>query len=332
MDFQHVRAFVAVAREGNLTRAAECLHLTQPAVSVQLKNFQQSLDLTLLVRTGSGLSLTADGREILPLAERILEAAGGLKERAAAMQDSVRGDLLIGTTLNPEVTRLGAFLQRLVLAHPQMRIKLHQSMSGTVREQILRGALDAGYYVGDPARELETPELHTLPLTTFTFYPIAPKGWKDRVTNKGWAELAAMPWIWAHAHSVHSRLLSARFTPLGVKPKIVAEADVEASMLDMVRSGIGLALARESVAIRQLEAYGLVVLRDKPLLAQLSFMTLSTRREEARIRAAFSAVASVFEQSEVPVKRALKETSRNTNFLPPQNTIAPGVNGDIFIP
>ena len=45
MDLQHVRAFVAVAREGNLTRAAERLHLTQAAVSVQLKNFQQSLGI-----------------------------------------------------------------------------------------------------------------------------------------------------------------------------------------------------------------------------------------------------------------------------------------------
>ena len=46
MDLKHIRSFAAVAREGNLTRAAEHLHLTQPALSLQLKNFQESLDLT----------------------------------------------------------------------------------------------------------------------------------------------------------------------------------------------------------------------------------------------------------------------------------------------
>ena len=61
MDLKHIRSFAAVAREGNLTRAAEHLHLTQPALSLQLKNFQESLDLTLFSRSAQGLSPNADG-------------------------------------------------------------------------------------------------------------------------------------------------------------------------------------------------------------------------------------------------------------------------------
>jgi len=295
-DLQHVRAFVAVAREGNLTRAAERLHLTQAAVSVQLKNFQQSLDLTLLVRTPSGLSLTSDGKEILPFAECILASIGELEDRAAAMQDSVRGELRLGTTLNPEITRLGAFLRLLVARHPQVRTQLHHGMSGFVREQVAKGVLDAGYYVGDAQAQLDAPELHSIPLTTFRHFVIAPKGWKDRVVDKGWEELAALPWIWAHAHSVHSRLLGARLQPLGLKPNVVAEADVEASMLDMVRSGIGLALAREPVAIREAQANGLVVLQHLPLPAQLSFLCLVARRNDPLLRAVLASVAAAFQE------------------------------------
>lgn len=294
MDLQHIRAFVAVAREGNLTRAAESLHLTQPAVSVQLKNLQQLLDVTLLARTSQGLSLTADGREMLPLAEGVLAAVAHLQERAACMQESLRGKLTLGTTLNPEVTRVGAFLQRLVTMHPQVRVSLHHGMSGTVKEKILKGALDAGYYVGDPLQDVDNGDLDILPLTAFTHFIIAPKGWKTRVAGKSWRELADVPWIWAHADSVHNRLLTAHFRPLGAKPNVVAEADVEASMLDMVRSGIGLALAREPVAVREAEAHGLVVLKDLPLLAQLSFIALSARRDDPLIRAACEAVASAF--------------------------------------
>lgn len=296
MDLQHIRAFVAVAREGNLTRAAERLHLTQAAVSVQLKNFQQSLDLTLLVRTPSGLTLTGDGKEILPFAERILATIGELEERASGMQDSIRGELRLGTTLSPEITRLGLLLQLLVAKHPQVRTKLHHGMSGSVKEQVVKGILDAGYYVGASETELETPEIYSIPLTTFTHFVIAPRGWKQRVADKGWSELAALPWIWAHPHSVHSRLLNARFQPLGLQPHVVAEADVETSMLDMVRSGIGLALAREPVALREAQANGLVVLQQLPLPAHLSFICLATRSNEPLMRATFTAVATVFSE------------------------------------
>ncbi|MGR9580682.1 LysR family transcriptional regulator, partial [Pandoraea sputorum] len=72
MELAHLRAFVAIAREGNLTRAAQRLHLTQPAVSLQVKALQEALRLTLFTRTAQGLALTRDGQALLPLAERML--------------------------------------------------------------------------------------------------------------------------------------------------------------------------------------------------------------------------------------------------------------------
>ncbi len=293
MDLQHIKAFVAVAREGNLTRAAERLHLTQPAVSIQLKNLQQELDLTLLVRTSKGLTLTADGEEILPLAERVLGAVSQLQERALHMQGSLSGDLSIGTTMNPEITRLGTFLRNLVTTYPRLRTKLHHGMTGIVKSEILKGALDAGYYVAGPEETLSA-ELYAEHLTVFTHLVIAPQGWRSRVAGKGWEELAQLPWIWPYPNSVHNRLLSAKFKAYGLIPNIVAEADVEASMLDMVRSGIGLSLARQPVAIREAEAHGLVPLEHLPLPSNLYFIAAASRREEPAIAAAFKAVKEAF--------------------------------------
>jgi DNA-binding transcriptional LysR family regulator len=295
MDLQHIRAFVAVAREGNLTRAASRLHLTQPAVSVQLRNFQEALGLTLFVRKGQGLTLTADGAEILQHAERVLAAVAHLQQRAGSMQFSMRGELSVGTTLSPEVTRLGAFLQKLVEMHPQVRIKLHHGMSGWVLEQIGSGKLEAGFYIGQIEQDAAAPRFHVMPLTVVSYYVIAPKGWKDKVADKGWAELSALPWIWSHPHSVHNRLLTERFDVHGVKPNIAAEANVEASMLDMVRSGIGLSLARDLVALRESQATGLVVIRDLPLQAELSFVTLANRKNEILIDTVLGAVRAAFQ-------------------------------------
>ncbi len=295
MDLQHIRAFVAVAREGNLTRAASRLHLTQPAVSVQLRNFQQSLGLTLFVRTGRGLTLTPDGAEILQQAERVLAAVSQLQLRAGRMQSSLRGELSIGTSLDPEVTRLGALLQRLVEMHPQVRTKLHHGMSGWTLEQIANGKLDAGFYLGEIDQDASMPTFHAIPLATISYYVIAPKQWKDRVANKGWAELAALPWIWSHPHSVHNRMLTERFGAHGVKPHIAAEANVEASMLDMVRSGIGLSLARDLVALRESQANGMVAIRDFPLQAELSFVALESRKDEVLVDAILGAATAVFQ-------------------------------------
>lgn len=296
MDLQHVRAFVFVAHEGNLKRAAERLHLTQSAVSVQLKTFQQNLGLVLLSRSPAGLTLTPDGMELLPLAEGILADVRVLERRAASMQESLRGELRIGTTLNPEVTRLGPFLRVVNTLYPQVRTKLHHGMSGDIMELLVKGQLDVCYYVGDVSDKLGGASIHAVPLTVFSHFVIAPRGWRDRVLGRDWAELATLPWIWAPPQSVHNRLLAARFSEAGAVPNVVAEADVEASMLDMVRSGIGLALAREAVALRESEANGLVVVKSLPLPSQLSFLVLRKRKDEPLFRAALDAVLSVFQE------------------------------------
>ena len=79
MDLTLLRAFATVAREGNLTRAAAQLHLTQPAVSLQIKHLQETLGVTLFTRTSRGLALTRDGQTLLPHAERALAAAADVQ-------------------------------------------------------------------------------------------------------------------------------------------------------------------------------------------------------------------------------------------------------------
>src|SRR6185437_5336835 len=117
MDIIQLRAFVMVAREGNLTRAAEKLHVTQPAVSLQIKSLQAALDLQLFSRNTGGMSLTEDGAKLLPYAERVLAAFIEFRQGAEALHTTISGSLALGTILDPEFTRLGQFLKRLVENH-----------------------------------------------------------------------------------------------------------------------------------------------------------------------------------------------------------------------
>ncbi|WP_206999923.1 LysR family transcriptional regulator [Trinickia mobilis] len=293
MDLILLRAFVTVARTGNLTRAAAQLHLTQPAVSLQIKNLQEALGVALFSRTSHGLSLTRDGQALLPHAERALAAAGDVERAAATLRQEVRGRLRIGTILDPAFLRLGGFLRQLVETYPQIETALRHGMSGWVLDQIRSRELDVGYYIGDPAED--DPREHDLfraaTLIRFQYRVLAPAGWKDRVSRaRDWRALAALPWIWTPPASAHHRLLSRRFAEAGVTPVKVAEVDQEPSMLDLVKSGVGLTLARDSIAIAEAHAHALTIVEGVTVPTQLTFVTLAERQDEPAIAAAFKLI------------------------------------------
>jgi DNA-binding transcriptional LysR family regulator len=292
-DLQHIRAFVTVAREGSLTKAAKLLNLTQPAVSLQLKSLQDQLRLRLLVRSPRGLALTPDGLRLLPYAEQILDSVSSFEVAADNLVSILSGTVSIGTILNPQTIRLGAVLQYMASRYPEVRTRLRHSMTGHVIERLANGALDVGFYLGTPT-ESDGIELHAVSLMPITYYVIAPKGWQDRINGRGWAELAELPWIWTPPTSMHNRLLTNAFDSVGAKPQVVAEVDLEASMVELVRAGVGLSLARESVAIDEAQKYGAAISRDMPIEIPLSFISLARRREEPLIEAMFYAAQMAF--------------------------------------
>ncbi|WP_175768336.1 LysR family transcriptional regulator [Burkholderia cenocepacia] len=289
MDLTLLRAFATVAREGNLTRAAAQLHVTQPAVSLQIKHLQETLGVALFTRTSRGLALTRDGQTLLPHAERALAAAADVQRAAAALRHEVRGRLRIGTILDPGFLRLGGFLRALVETHPQIETALRHGMSGWVIEQVRAQALDVGYYIGRPEEDSPRDEalFHTVTLTRFEYRVLAPGGWKERVQRAhDWRALAALPWIWTPPASAHHRLLSRRFAAAGAQPVKVAEVDQEQSMLDLVKSGIGLTLARDSTALAEAHAHALTIVEPVTVPTELTFVTLAARRDEPAIAAA----------------------------------------------
>ncbi|WP_431109077.1 LysR family transcriptional regulator [Variovorax paradoxus] len=299
LDLQILRAFVLAAREGSVSRAAERLHLTQPAVSLQLKRLAEETGLQLFTRTPHGLALTADGAALLPQAERVLSAVGDLQQAARNLQGTVRGALRIGTILDPEFTRLGVFLRELVESAPQIETELRHGMSGTVLAQVLRGELDVGFHLdadADADREAgdndaAPAQLAARTLTRFTYRVVAPAGWGPQVLGRDWKALAALPWLATPPESAHHRLLDKVFGPLGLSPRRVALVDQEASMLDLLKSGVGLSLLRDSIAIRESQSHGLVMADRVQLDCALRFVSLASRRNEPVIASAWNALA-----------------------------------------
>jgi DNA-binding transcriptional LysR family regulator len=215
-----------------------------------------------------------------------------VQRAAAALRHEVRGRLRIGTILDPAFLRLGGFLKQLVETWPHIETALRHGMSGWVLEQVRAGELDVGYYIGLPSDD-DTRDVafHAVTLTHFQYRVLAPAGWKDRVKGaRDWRSLAALPWIWTPPASAHNRLLSRCFDEAGVKPVKVAEVDQEPSMLDLVKSGVGLTLARDATAIAEAHAHALTIVEGVTVPTQLSFITLAARKDEPAIAAALKLI------------------------------------------
>jgi DNA-binding transcriptional LysR family regulator len=326
VDLLHLKAFVAVAREGTVSRAAQTLHLSQPAVSLQLKSLQERLGLELFMRSGRGLHLTRDGVSLLTHAEKALGALSEFTQAATSLHHSLRGKLRIGTILDPEFIRLGAFLKELVESSPQIETELSQHMSGDVLQQVQSGELDVGFYLATPAElahlrdraqgnnsptphagffERNAASSHTntaqvaiefvaIELTSFRYMVLAPAGWGPQVIGKDWRALAQLPWIMTPAPSAHHRLLRSVMEPLALQPKRAALVDQEASMLDLVRSGVGLSLARDTIAMREVQARGLAVADRVHLDCCLCFVYALAQANSAVVQAASQALRRVW--------------------------------------
>lgn len=290
MDHTALRVFVTIAEQGSLTRAASQLCITQPAVSLQLKKLQTELSLTLLERSGPGMRLTDAGRKLLPAAQRAVEVVAEFRTAARGLQDGVYGNLRIGTIIDPEFVRLGTTLGLLSQHHPGLSFDLRQGMSGNVARDVEAGLLDVGFTLGLQGFSDLSPKLHVKPLAEFTYKVIAPAGWHHEVAGKDWTELAALPWISTPGPSVHSRLLASAFDGLGITPRVAALVDVEPSMMDLVKSGVALSLARDSLALQAAKEHGVVVADRVELQAELGFICVKGREAEPAVGAAFELV------------------------------------------
>jgi DNA-binding transcriptional LysR family regulator len=302
--FQALRCFIMVAREGTVSRAAALLHLTQPAVSLQLKALEESTGLQLFNRRPTGFTLTEAGSALLPLARKAVAAAQDFGTAANSLKGSQRPTLRVGTIMDPEFTRLGAFVRSLTASSQPTEVFLRHGVTDDVLAQIGTGELDVGYYIDatptrralrTAERQIDDGRYQLMPLLSYAYRVIAPAEWRSRVMGKSWRDLAHLPWLATPPKSAHRRLLDDIFRPLGPLPTRVSGTDQEEAMPDFVESGICLSLARETMLERITRARKLVVADRVSLSCDLSFVCLASRRHEPGIAHAFRAMQTVWE-------------------------------------
>jgi DNA-binding transcriptional LysR family regulator len=301
MELYQLRSFAAVAELGHLTRAAERLHVSQPAVSAQIKALEDELGVILFERVSSGMVLTAAGRKLLPAAEKVLDAAQALRSRARSLSGEVVGRVRVGSVSDPQFTRVGELLAHALEAHPLLEVEISHEVSGIAFGKVRDGELDASFYYGS----LEDPDVVAMPLVDFAYRIVGTAAWGDRIRHASWDEMVQMPWILAPEVSTLRTLAEGLFAERGSSPAIRVEADNEAVMRSLAIAGGGIALMREDVALAAAAA-GEVAPWDRVRLeTTLKFLYLRKREHDPEIRALLDVLHEIW----ISAPASLRETA-----------------------
>ncbi len=293
MDFNQLLGFAAVAELGHLTRAAEKLHLSQPALSARIKALESELGVALFERGASGMTLTAAGKQLLPAAAKVVASSDALLGKARAFRGEIAGRVRVGTLSDPDFIRLGAFLAQASEKFPLLEIELHHEISGAAFEKVRDGALDASFYYGD----LVHPAVASVPLRAIAYCIAAPSAWQAQIAHATWEDIAALPWIMAPPISTHHALARQLFDARGSAPATVIEADHEAVIRSLVASGLGIALIREDLAVEPDAEGEICVWSEARLSTMLQFVHRRARRDDPDLRALLDLIADAWPET-----------------------------------
>lgn len=273
MNLAHLRYFWAVAHDGNLTRAARRLHVSQSAVSVQIKQLENTLGQPLFERRGRSLVLTEAGRVALDHADTIFALSDRLASSLRASAEPPRTALRVGA-----LATLSRNLQLSFLAP----ILGRQDVALTIRSGALPELL----------RKLEAHEIDVL-LTNLSpvrergarwvsfridEQPVALIGSPHRATTPDWKTLLATePLVVPTVDTSIRASFDALVYALGVRPRIVAEVDDMAMLRLLARRHVGLAVIPPIVVRDELETGVLVEIAPLPGLTE-TFYALAQPR------------------------------------------------------
>ena len=148
MDIRVLQYFLAVAREGSITSAAEQLHMTQPPLSRQLKDLEDELGVQLFIRGNRKITLTEEGRMLRQRAEEIVTLMEKTKSEIGEIPGSISGELYLGCGESRAISLIARAAKRLHKRYPKIRINIYSGNAEDITEKRDKGILDFGVFIG----------------------------------------------------------------------------------------------------------------------------------------------------------------------------------------
>ncbi|WP_339209398.1 LysR family transcriptional regulator [Paenibacillus sp. FSL K6-3182] len=250
MNMEWYRIFLHTAKLGNLTKAAQELHITQPSVSYAIKQLEAQLEVKLFDRLSKGVKLTPEGLEVLAYVEKSFTILQAGEIQLQALKNLTAGELRIGAS-GPVIKHLLLpLLDTFHAEHPDVRIRLSQGKTSDIRDRLLDGQIDIGL-VHLPLSDHELVVSH---LKEIQDCFVVGEAYRHLVDTSFSAQaLAQLPLLLLSEASSTRLFIEQWFKSQGITP----DADMELSSMDMLIEmairGYGAAFVTQSFIDQELE-------------------------------------------------------------------------------
>ncbi len=286
MNFTQLRAFHALARTGRFTKAAEYLHVSQPAITAQIKALERDYDVALFHRQGHNLTLTETGQNLYALSAQVMR---GFESARALLDDesNLRAGSLIVATDNPSAAM--PVLAALRRQYPKLQISVEVNNSQITLKHLLDHEADVALSSLDlPVAEIYAEEVLKWRLSVLVSND---HGWARRRSIRA-EELADRQMVVREQESLTRRLLDGLLERHDIDIERVLELRLQGAVRDAVASGLGIGVELTAGGVSDSRVHCLD-LRDENIGGTSVAACRIERRAESKITAFFAAARQV---------------------------------------
>jgi DNA-binding transcriptional LysR family regulator len=244
VELRHLRYYVAVAEMENVSRAALKLHVSQPALSRQIRDLEEEIGFNLLERTAKSVKLTDAGELFLEEARAVLERADEAVRKARAVAKAGETELHVGYAPTPTARLLPKVLRGCQSAMPNVHIRLHDLSNGESIARLKDGRLQLAFIIrprkAGTLRDLRFEGL----LRAEARLAISPLHPLARRRSVSLEEAAGQPFLayTREEYPEYHEFLNLVFASSKAKPRIVEEHEDASSLIPAIEAGTGVAL------------------------------------------------------------------------------------------
>jgi DNA-binding transcriptional LysR family regulator len=289
--------FVAVAEEGQFTRAAARLHVAQPSVSAQIRQLELTLGTSLFHRGSGPVTLTDAGEALLPIARRVLTDVTELTNELAEIEGLRRGHVGIGATPSLSATLLPAVLGRFHSAHPGISLTVAEQGSTHLLQGLASGELDlalAVLPVHHPDIDRTVLAIEELVVVIRDDHPLASR------RRIGISDLADVPIVmFREGYDLRATALAA-FADAGRTPRVSVEGGEMGSVISLAAEGLGAAIIPSIVAITDPRLH-VLRLKQPFLTREIALVRRSDRRPSSAAAAMATEITGSLRQQGWPL-------------------------------
>ena len=261
-NLTQIRAFLTVARVKGFTQAAALLHLSQPALTVQIRQLESSLGVRLFDRNTRHVALTSAGRDLVPKFQRILLEFESVVTDARELSTKRQGIVRLGCLPSFAATYLPGVIATFRKSNPLVSFVLRDATNGRrIMEMIRNGEIEFGITDSDPKwSDIEVTELCRDQMQVI-FTKSHPIGRLKKITID---DVARWPIVLLDSESNTRNFLDAAFEGIGMLVTPVCEVSYTSSAIGMVRAGLGISLLG-SITVQSNNLRAIPNMRSRPI-------------------------------------------------------------------